>query len=247
MREGGTCGDFGGQTKDGEPCSRPAGFGADAGEGPCYQHVQRQPTARERVFADEWLKDMNASRAFRVIAEPGSPPTPTTATSQGHDILHRPHVQRYIQNRLEAIFADLEDQQRAVIGRLFEIATGDLGTLMDGEWMRLRSLDDLPPGGTRLVKRIKETRHGLDIQLHDPMAAIKMLGQYWDLFTDRVEVTGRDGGPIEHREVTDDELRRRLSSVQNRVALLTGAKASGNGGPPTTNAAKANGKNGRHR
>lgn len=232
-----TCGDFGGRNNRGRPCGRPAGMGTDREDGTCWQHPEvprdQDLTARERRFADEWLKDMNAARAYRVIAEPGQSTTTGVATSQGHTMLHRPHVQRYISERLEAIFVDLEDQQRAVIARLFEIATGDLGTLMDGEWMRLRSLDDLPPGATRLVKRVKETKWGLDIQLHDPMGAIKLLGQYWDLFQETHKHVGADGGPIEYRDMSDDELKRRATVLQNRLAAVTAStngKRNGRGG-----------------
>lgn len=39
-----TCGDFGGRTSRGEPCAKPAGWGADADTGPCTYHRPESPT-----------------------------------------------------------------------------------------------------------------------------------------------------------------------------------------------------------
>lgn len=37
------CGDFGGRTAKGDPCSRAAGWGTDASDGPCKHHQLRGP------------------------------------------------------------------------------------------------------------------------------------------------------------------------------------------------------------
>ena len=40
----GTCGE---PTADGTPCQRPAGFGRDVDDGPCYDHVEERPVLRK--------------------------------------------------------------------------------------------------------------------------------------------------------------------------------------------------------
>jgi hypothetical protein len=52
-------------------------------------------------------------------------------------------------------------------------------------------------------------------------------------FTTRQEVTGRDGGPIQHEDVSelpDEELQRRSAHLRNR--LLATANGNGNGSRP---------------
>lgn len=239
-----TCGDFGGEKPDGTPCGQVAGWGTDHDDGPCRNHLpasERTLSPKEREFADTYIVELNGAEAYRRSYNPDA--TTTTATTEAHAILGRPHVQHYIRTRLDMLFGELEQQQRAVLRRLFDMAMADIGDLMQDEWLHLRRLDELPPGASRMVKRIKETKYGIDIQLHDPLAAIKLLGQYWDLFRETHVHTGADGGPIEYREVSDDELRRRAVAASNRVAALTGGPAT-NGAK--TNGARANGKaNGR--
>jgi hypothetical protein len=46
--------------------------------------------------------------------------------------------------------------------------------------------------------------------------------------TQRHELTGKDGGPIETREMTDDELDKRAEQLRNRL-IATGPGVNGNG------------------
>jgi phage terminase small subunit len=56
-------------------------------------------------------------------------------------------------------------------------------------------------GKTRTIKRIKPTEWGLDIQFHDPQTALKLIGQAQGMFKDTLEVSGKNGGPIETAQV----------------------------------------------
>lgn len=49
-----------------------------------------------------------------------------------------------------------------------------------------------------LVKGIKHTRDGLQVEFYDAQAALQLIGKHHALFTEKQEVTGKNGGPIEH-------------------------------------------------
>jgi phage terminase small subunit len=60
----------------------------------------------------------------------------------------------------------------------------------------------------RDVRRVK-------FKLHDKRAALVDLGKHLGMFKERVEHTGKDGGPIEHKDVS---AREELASRLNRIA-----------------------------
>lgn len=65
-------------------------------------------------------------------------------------------------------------------------------------------------GGARLLYAgVKQTKEGLEVKMHDPVSALEKVGQHLGMFKSKVELTGKDGGPItmqKTREMTDDEL-----------------------------------------
>ena len=59
---------------------------------------------------------------------------------------------------------------------------------------------DLSPQAKLLYAGVQETQHGIKVLHHDQMAMLVNLGKHQGLFRDRVELTGKDGGPVEMRK-----------------------------------------------
>jgi phage terminase small subunit len=60
--------------------------------------------------------------------------------------------------------------------------------------------------------------------------ALELLGKHLALFTERTELTGKDGGPIDMSvEDARKELRRQLDGVASRLAGIVTAEPGGNG------------------
>jgi len=55
-----------------------------------------------------------------------------------------------------------------------------------------------------LVKGIKTTANGQNIELHDSLAALDKLARFHGMFIDKTELTGKDGGPVEVVSVPPD-------------------------------------------
>lgn len=49
----------------------------------------------------------------------------------------------------------------------------------------------------KLYAGVKVTKEGIEVKMHDKVAALTKVGQHLGMFTDRVEHTGKGGGPIE--------------------------------------------------
>ena len=173
-------------------------------------------TAKQRRFVEEYVgpANFNASEAARRAGY-----SEKTAYSIGHENLSKPEIEAAIEERLDELSMSaaeatkrLTDWARADPSEVIEVHEG-------GRW----SLDlegAIETGAIRLIKELSYDAEGRPkVKLHDAKDAVIQLAKIRGLYVDRVEHTGKDGGPIEHA-VTDarEKLRRRLSDVNNRIS-----------------------------
>jgi phage terminase small subunit len=70
----------------------------------------------------------------------------------------------------------------------------------------------LSRSATRLLSSIRQTKDGIEIKMHDKMAALLALGKITGVLRDRTELTGAGGGPLQLQpvrpphELTNEEL-----------------------------------------
>lgn len=64
-----------------------------------------------------------------------------------------------------------------------------------------------------LYAGVKVTKEGMQVLMHDQLTALTKVGQHLGLFPTKVEMTGKNGGPVEFSDVSDDELDRRLAAL----------------------------------
>ena len=64
----------------------------------------------------------------------------------------------------------------------------------------------LTPQALMLFDGVKKTKDGIEIKTKDSLAALKLAGQHLGMFTNKVELTGKDGGPVKHEYSTQDYL-----------------------------------------
>jgi phage terminase small subunit len=51
-------------------------------------------------------------------------------------------------------------------------------------------------GKLHLIKKLKQTERGLEVELYDAVNALEMIGKHYKLFTDRVSLENADGTPL---------------------------------------------------
>ena len=79
-------------------------------------------------------------------------------------------------------------------------------------WVRHVVVDTdkfLDPPASRLVRKFRDSpKDGITIELHDAQGALKLLGQRYGMFKDKVEVTGAHDGPIsiDFGKLTNEQL-----------------------------------------
>lgn len=160
-------------------------------------------TRKQSLFVDFYIQTLNATESAR-LAKYAKPNT------QGPRLLQNPAIEEEIETRLakhhasaEEVLAVLSSQMRGSMDDFIEIdeVTGDpaidlqkakkqgkLGLLKEFETLKKSYINS--DGDETITERVK-------IKLHDPQSAAVHLGKYHKLFTDKTELTGKDGESLQ--------------------------------------------------
>jgi phage terminase small subunit len=158
-------------------------------------------TRKQRVFIDEYLKCWNAAESARRAGY-----SEKTAYSVGWENLRKPEISEAIKSRLDEVHMSADE----VLKLLADMARGDMGDFIDasGVGFCLDLRDAKEQGRTKLIKKIKQKTttflaksesdedrevHELEIELYDAQAALEKIGKHHKLFTESIEVGGKDG------------------------------------------------------
>lgn len=95
--------------------------------------------------------------------------------------------------------------------------------------VHVKSIDEIPPGARSAIKSVKQTKNGLELVLHDSMAARKQIADMCGYNAPtKTELSGPNGGPIQTQDVPDEELEEKLKALGlGRYHNQLGAKRDG--------------------
>ena len=165
-------------------------------------------TNKQKKFVEEYLRDFNATQAAL-----RSGYSPKTARSIGAENLTKPDILAAIDERIMSA--------NEAAARLTDIARGDIADLMDITTMgyTFRLIEENDDGErvvnphTKLIKKIKQKVTTImprnesgdereivetELELYNAHEAQRDILKYRGKLIDRSEVTGKDGGPIQH-------------------------------------------------
>lgn len=75
------------------------------------------------------------------------------------------------------------------------------------------------PDQFRVIEEFSHTKYGPKLKMRDPLNALDKLMRHRGLLKDKVEHTGKDGGPIETKPIGDGDRVRALAVFMARVKL----------------------------
>jgi len=167
---------------------------------------------QQRRFADEYLIDFNGTAAYQ---RAGYRATGAAASAAAARLLSNPKVQGYLTSRKAELLAAQQVNQEAVLGRLAFMALGDIRTLFDSNG-NLKPMSELTAEEASMLQGVEifeewegrgEDRRAIGltkkVKFVSRLNAVKTLGQHFGMFSKKVEVTGKDGGPMEHTLLGD--------------------------------------------
>ena len=147
-------------------------------------------TEKQKIFADEYLIDLNATRAYRK-AYP-SVKKDETAAQAGSRMLRNVKVAEYIAERMQARQERTEITQDKVLEELAAIAFAratDYAEVKDDQ-VFIKDTAGLSENQIKAIAGIKQGKFGIEVKLSDKEKALELLGRHLGMFKDRVEVSG---------------------------------------------------------
>jgi len=131
---------------------------------------------KQRAFVENYLNCWNATEAARQAGY-------AHAHVQSSRLLADVSIQKEIQQRLSEKTLSADE----VLSRLAEQARGEHGKYLLPDGVNLAAL--IADGKGHLVKGIKQTRYGLDIDFYDAQNALVQIGKHLGLFSERLDLT----------------------------------------------------------
>ena len=161
-----------------------------------------QITDRMKKFVDEYLIDFNATQAAIRAGY-----SPDTANEQGSQLLARPDIRELVAEGQKEIAERTQTFQDNAVEELKLVGFSDLAdflTVKEGGIVEQKPFDELTKEQTKCIKKIKQTvrsSHSADgtilhqtavieIELHDKLKALELLGRHLGMFNDTLRLEG---------------------------------------------------------
>lgn len=170
-------------------------------------------TNAQKIFCDEYLIDLNASRAYKVAYK--NCKSDLTARTNGSKLLTNTNIQKYIAEKMKEIEERTKVTQDMVIRELSAIAfskASDYAKLKkmkrkepiyyDGEIVDYKEVeyigieftptDKLTEEQKKALSGIKEGKFGLEVNSCDKVRALELLGRHLGIFNDKIDVNVKE-------------------------------------------------------
>ena len=158
-------------------------------------------TPKQHRFVQEYLVDLNATQAAI-----RSGYSENTASEQGYELLRKPQIEDAIMAAQAKRSERTGITQDMVIQELARVAFFDIGVIFN-ENGSVRPIGGIDENARRAIAGI-DVRAELNsngeqvanlhkIKIADKLRALELLRRHLKLFTDKLEHTGKNGGPVQ--------------------------------------------------
>lgn len=185
-------------------------------------------TAKQSRFVAEYLIDLNGTQA---AVRAGY--SPKTANEQAARLLANVSVQSALQAAMTRREIRTEITQDKVLRELAKIGFSDIrkavkwgdsvavlnedsGEMVMTHGLALLASDTIDDETASAIAEVSESKQGLKVKFHDKRAALVDIGKHLGMFVEKAELTGKNGGPITHANVTPQELAEAVRSVREQ-------------------------------
>ncbi len=165
-------------------------------------------TEKQKIFADEYLIDLNATRAYRA-AYPNCKKD-SSADAAARKLLGNTRIQTYITERMEERQKRTEITQDMVLQELAAIAFAratDYVSVMGG-MVQVKDTDQLSDSQIAAIAGIKETQNGIEVKLGSKEKTLELLGRHLGMWNDKINVEGQVEAKNPFADLTTEELKK---------------------------------------
>lgn len=169
-------------------------------------------TPKQKIFADEYLIDLNATRAYKV-AYPRVK-NEETAAAAGSRLLRNVKVVEYVQKRMDERAQRTEITQDRVLQELAKLGFFDIRKLFDdsGKPLDITGLDDETAAciaGLEVMDVYEGAGEDKEFagyvkkyKLSDKLKALELIGRHLGMFKDKMDI--EHSGVVDVRKVYDE-------------------------------------------
>lgn len=175
-------------------------------------------TPRHQRFVDEYLIDLNATRAYKSIYDCSD----RTAQSTGWKFLRKPAIQKAIQRAMKERQQRCHVDQDRIIKELAKIAFANIRDIMswNQHGVTLKDSNELQEPDAAAIAEVSVTFNeyggNVKVRMHDKRAALVDLGNHLGIFEKRAEVKD----PVQ-------EAQKICKIVQEMAATMSGGEDAG--------------------
>ena len=175
-------------------------------------------TPKQKIFADEYLIDLNATRAYKV-AYPSCKKDETAAVN-GSKLLRNTKVENYIQERMQEREQRTKITQDKVLQELAKLGFFNIRKLFDdsGKPLDITGLDD-ETAACIVGLEVMDVYEGIGedkefvgyikkYKLSDKLKALELIGRHLGMFKDKVELSGQVNTNNPYAGLTTEELKK---------------------------------------
>ncbi len=167
---------------------------------------------KQKRFIQEYLLDLNATQAAIRAGY-----SPKTANEQGARLLAKASVQAGVQEAMKRREKRTEVTADRVVQELAKIAFSDLKDFVDFGPDSIKIKDSDTVDGSVLAEvgeTVSQAGSTRTVKLHNKMKALELLGRHLGIFTEKHELSGPGGGPIQTTVDLSDVLRQAWDVVK---------------------------------
>lgn len=150
-------------------------------------------TEKQKRFCDEYLIDLNATRAYKVAYS--SCKKDETARVNSSRMLTNANIKEYIEERQKDIQKRTEVTQEKVIKELAAIAFSNATEFASakGNSVIIKDTDTLEENVKKAIVGIKKGKNGIEVSTASKVSALELLGRHLGMFKDKLEISKPTG------------------------------------------------------
>lgn len=149
-------------------------------------------TEKQKKFADEYLIDLNATRAYKAAYK--SVKNDNSAMAGASRMLRNVKVAAYIEEKMAERSERTEIKQDDVVKELAKIGFAQITDYVEVqningfEKVIIKPTDEIEKEKIGAIAGIKEGRNGIEIKMNDKVKALELLGKHLGMFTEKQEI-----------------------------------------------------------
>ena len=164
-------------------------------------------TPKREAFAAGLAAGQTQAAAYRAAFPHSAKWRDGAVWTEASKLAALPEVRQRVDDLMAAAAAKNGVTVERVVAELARVAFGDRRRLMT--WgpngVKLRDSETISEDDAAAVAEVSETVNAaggsIKLKTHDKVKALELLGKYVGIFTDKVQLTGKDGGPVETKAV----------------------------------------------